>query len=138
VGVDFLVIDPEDEYRGLCNEVGGQYLRLASSSAEHLNPFDLPPPEADEDGRDPLAEQVAAILSLLELMLAETGHTLTADERAVLDRCLYQTYATIAITDDPVTHSRPVPILPDLHQTLAESPGQMAATLASRLRRYVD
>jgi type IV secretory pathway VirB4 component len=138
VGVDFLVIDPEDEYRGLCNEVGGQYLRLASSSAEHLNPFDLPPPEADEDARDPLAEQVAGILSLLELMLAETGHSLTADERAVLDRSLYQTYAAVGITDDPATHTRPVPILRDLHQALAESPGEVAASLATRLRRYVD
>jgi len=46
-GVDFLVIDPEDEYRTLCDAVGGQYVRLASSSAQHLNPFDLPPPDDD-------------------------------------------------------------------------------------------
>src|SRR5207244_4360133 len=39
VGVDFLVIDPEDEYRSLCAAVGGQYVRLASSSGQHLNPF---------------------------------------------------------------------------------------------------
>ena len=61
-GVDFLVIDPEDEYRTLCDAVGGQYVRLASSSAQHLNPFDLPPPDDDWEGRDPLAEQVAALL----------------------------------------------------------------------------
>ena len=72
-GVDFLVIDPEDEYRTLCDAVGGQYVRLASSSAQHLNPFDLPPPDDDWEGRDPLAEQVAALLALLEIMLAEPG-----------------------------------------------------------------
>src|SRR5205085_8132434 len=56
VGVDFLVIDPEDEYRTLCSAVGGQMVRLASSSAQHLNPFDLPAADADdEEGRDPLA-----------------------------------------------------------------------------------
>src|SRR5439155_16248326 len=45
-GVEFLVIDPEDEYRALCAAVGGQYVRLAASSAQRLNPFDLPPPDA--------------------------------------------------------------------------------------------
>ena len=30
-GVDFLVIDPEDEYRTLCDAIGGQYVRLASN-----------------------------------------------------------------------------------------------------------
>ena len=32
-GVDFLVVDPEDEYRAVCTAVGGQHVRLASSSA---------------------------------------------------------------------------------------------------------
>ena len=41
-GVDFLVIDPEDEYRAVCSAADGQYVRLASASAHRLNPFDLP------------------------------------------------------------------------------------------------
>ncbi|MBV9279176.1 MAG: DUF87 domain-containing protein, partial [Chloroflexi bacterium] len=53
--VEFLVIDPEDEYRALCQAVGGQYIRLASTSSQHLNPFDLPPSTDEEDRRDPLA-----------------------------------------------------------------------------------
>ena len=140
VGVDFLVIDPEDEYRALCAAVEGQYVRLASSSGQHLNPFDLPPAEADSDaeGRDPLAEQVAALLSLLELMLAEPDRPLGTHERAVLDRALYQTYAAAGITTDATTHDRPAPLLRDLHAALAASPGDLAAGLATRLRRYVD
>ena len=43
-GVDFLIIDPENEYGAVCDAADGQYIRLASSSAHHLNPFDLPPP----------------------------------------------------------------------------------------------
>ncbi len=138
LGVDFLVIDPEDEYRALCEAVGGQYIRLASSSAQHLNPFDLPPATGDEDGRDPLAEQVAALLGLLEIMLAEPGRPLSAQERAVLDQALYQTYASAGITGDPQTHTRPAPLLRDLHRVLARTPGDTAASLAARLRRYVE
>lgn len=137
-GVDFLVIDPEDEYRAVCNAVKGQYLRLVSSSGQHLNPFDLPPFDPTDEERDPLAEQVVALVGLLELMLAEPDRPLSTHERAVLDRALYQTYAAAGITEDPATHDRPPPLLRDLHRALAESPGEIAAGLATRLRRYVD
>src|SRR6188474_1951314 len=80
-GVDFLIVDPEDEYRAVCEAADGQYVRLASSSRNHLNPFDLPPPnQAGADGLDPLAEQVAALLGLLGVMLAEPGAGLNAYE----------------------------------------------------------
>ena len=142
--VDFLIIDPEDEYRALCGAAGGQYVRLASSSAQHLNPFDLPPrvdsagAANGDDELDPLAEQVAALLGLLAVILAEPGRPLGTHERAVLDRALYQTYARAGITADPVTHDRPAPLLRDLHAALEETPGDVADGLATRLRRFVD
>jgi conjugal transfer ATP-binding protein TraC len=97
--VDFLVIDPEDEYRAVCDAVGGQYLRLASTSDQHLNPFDLPP-QASSDERDPLAEQVAALVGLLQIMLADRAASLSTDERALLDRAIYATYEAKGITAD--------------------------------------
>ncbi|HVA87052.1 MAG TPA: DUF87 domain-containing protein [Candidatus Saccharimonadales bacterium] len=142
--VDFLVIDPEDEYRALCTAVDGQYVRLANSAGQHLNPFDLPPTvgaaDPDDQGSlwDPLAEHVAALLGLLELMLAEPGQSLGAHERAALDQALYQTYAAADITTDSATHARPVTLLADLHQTLLGTAGETAVSLATRLRRYVD
>src|SRR5438105_5718419 len=88
-GVDFLVVDPEDEYRAVCQAADGQYVRLASSSAHHLNPFDLPPAAASStDGIDILAEQVTAVLGLIDVMLAEPGTTLNTYERATLDRAV--------------------------------------------------
>jgi len=138
LGVDFLVIDPEDEYRALCTAVDGQYVRLASSSAQHLNPFDLPPADQDEEARDPLAEQVAALLALLEIMLAEPGHGLTSHERALLDRAIYATYAASGITDQVSTQHGPAPLMRDLQAVLADTPGEVAASLAARLQRYVE
>src|SRR5438128_2517238 len=102
VGTDFVVIDPEDEYRAVAAAAGGQVVRLAASSPHCLNPFDLPPPLpqlpaaaidnsvlfADDD--DPLAERITALLGLLELLVGD-GH-LNPDERSVLDRAVHQTY----------------------------------------------
>src|SRR5579859_7012600 len=122
--VDFLVVDPEDEYRAVCQAADGQYVRLASTSAHHLNPFDLPPPPAagasEGTGTDPLAEQVTAVLGLLGVMLAEPGSGLTTYERGVLDRAAFQTYARVGITADPATHLRPPPLLRDLQSVLEE------------------
>jgi type IV secretory pathway VirB4 component len=138
-GVDFLVVDPEDEYGQVCQAAEGQYVRLASSSAHHLNPFDLPPAgTAAADGVDVLAEQVMAVLGLLEVMLAESGRTLTAYERATLDRAVYQAYADQGITADPATHGRAVPLMRDLHAVLETIATDVAAGLAARLRRYVS
>ena len=138
-GIDFLVVDPEDEYRRLCQQVNGQYIRLASSSGQHLNPFDLPPADAgQEEGRDPLGEQVAALIALVEVMIAEPGKPLSVGERAVLDTALYETYASAGITADPATHTAQPPLLSDFHAVLAKTPGQVAADLAARLRRYVS
>lgn len=136
-GVDFLIIDPENEYRAVCDAAGGQYIRLASSSGHRLNPFDLPPGASDE-GIDTLAEQVTSLLGLLGIMLADAGSSLDKLERAVLDDGLYRTYARAGISRDPRTHDRPPPTLADLYATLIESESPAAQGLAARLSRYVS
>jgi len=139
-GVDFLVVDPEDEYGAVCQVAEGQYVRLASTSAHHLNPFDLPAAGSpDTAGTDVLAEQVTAVLGLLGVMLADAGTGLTTHERGVLDRAAFQTYARHGITADPRTHLRPPPLLRDLQAVLEEpADNDVAAGLAARLRRYVS
>ena len=42
MGVDIIIIDPENEYQKLCEAVGGSYIRLSLSSETRVNPFDLP------------------------------------------------------------------------------------------------
>jgi type IV secretory pathway VirB4 component len=140
-GVDFLVVDPEDEYRGLCQAANGQYIRLASTSSHRVNPFDLPRMPAGAamaDDVDVLAEQVTALLGLLGVMLAEPGATLTQAERSILDRAIYRAYSATGITSDRSTHDRPPPILRDLFDALRSMEDGVGAELANRLRRYVS
>ena len=90
-GADFIIVDPEDDYRRLCERVGGQYVRLALGAGHCINPFDLPPTGEREAGyADPVAEQAIAVEGLLQRALADgdEGARLTARERPVLLRAI--------------------------------------------------
>jgi type IV secretory pathway VirB4 component len=137
-GVDFLVVDPENEYGAVCRAADGQFVRLASTSTHRLNPFDLPPTDrSGADALDPLAEQVTSIVGLMNVLLSERGSDLTTYERSTLDGAAYQAYAARGITPDPSTHGRPPPVLADLQAALESLDNDVAASLAARLRRYV-
>ncbi len=137
-GVDFLVVDPENEYGGVCRAAGGQFIRLASTSTHRLNPFDLPPADTTSaEGADVLAEQVTSVVGLMNVLLGERGTSLNSYERSVLDHAVYQAYAAVGVTADPVTHVRPAPLLADLQTALESLDNDVAAGLATRLRRYV-
>lgn len=145
LGIEYYVIDPEDEYRRLCAAVGGQVVNLSGGSAQRINPFDLPPVVATsradagesrgEADRDPLTEQVLSLQGLLGLMLADRGRTLDQREKGALDAALYETYSRVGITSDVRTHARQAPVLRDLHAVLSEGDPH---GLADRLARYVD
>ncbi|MBK6664289.1 MAG: hypothetical protein IPG47_16550 [Thermoflexaceae bacterium] len=73
-GVEYYIIDPEDEYGRICESVGGQYIRLSGSSAHHINPFDLGSGSArDGEAQDALTERLLALQGLFGLMLADKG-----------------------------------------------------------------
>ena len=138
LGVEYYVIDPEDEYRRVCDAVGGQYVRLSGTSSHHINPFDLPvaAPRGERDARDPLTERLLALQGLLGLMLADPGSTLGQREKGALDAALHETYQRAGIGRDPRSHSRPAPVLRDLYGVLRERDDPYG--LADRLERYVD
>jgi len=148
------VIDPDGEWQRPCARMHGQYIRLGPGSPHHINPFALPRRREhsavrtgyapDGDVRtDVLAETVQDSHALLEIMLADrsaTGAgTLTAAEKGLLDRCMYQMFRNAGITSDPATHHLTPPTMKDLYEVLdSEQCGPDPTGLGSRLRRYVD
>src|SRR5260370_24350815 len=102
-GLQVFVIDPEKEYEDLCTALGGDFVRLAPGSEQHLNPFDLLPSGAnltayiqDRSRGDRLADTVQALHALFDIMLAArgpgVGTTLSAREQGLLGRALPQAY----------------------------------------------
>ncbi len=49
IGTDVVIIDPENEYKHLCDTVGGTFIKISLNSSNHLNPFALPIIADDED-----------------------------------------------------------------------------------------
>ena len=145
MGVEIIIIDPEDEYRTLCDAVGGSYLRLSLASQTRINPFDLPRVFDQEEADNALQANIITLHGLLRLMMGgatvntSTGATLTAPlspaEDADLDVAIINTYARAGITKDPLTHTATPPTMNDLYNTLA-SMTDNGPSLAQRLRKY--
>jgi conjugal transfer ATP-binding protein TraC len=80
--------------------------------------------------------------ALFDIMLSDHGPggvtTLTAREKGLLDRAIYETYRKVGITADPRTHDRQVPLVRDLYDVLRSNVcGKDEYGLADRLYRYV-
>ncbi len=145
MGTEIIVIDPEDEYRTLCDAVDGSYLRLSLAASTRINPFDLPQVFDQEDADNALQANIITLHGLLRLMMGgatvnnTNGSTLTSPlspaEDADLDVAIINTYARAGITKDPLTHSVTPPTMNDLYNTLASMTGN-GPGLAQRLRKY--
>lgn len=129
-GTDIIVIDPENEYKNLCEAVGGGYFNLSLTSQQHINPFDLAPTSPDESGEDILRGSVINLKGLLALMVGP----FTPEEDATLDKALFETYAIKDITTDPESHKNPAPLMSDLSNVLTDMTG--AENLVKRLSKF--
>lgn len=131
VGMDVIVIDPENEYKYLCDTVGGSFLQVSLTSKHHLNPFDLPSPKTlDEDPADILRGNIVELTGLLKLMLG----TISPEEESILDRGIRETYAIKDITEGVDWSTAEMPTMSDLQNVLSNMTG--AEDLAVRLEKY--
>ena len=115
--IDIIVIDPENEYKDLCEAVGGTYINIATNAQQYINPFDLPPKIEDvEYGKwDLLRSQIMTLIWLIQILIWK----LTAEEEAVLDKALQNTYALrgFSFDDDDYEWKQP-PLMEDLMNVL--------------------
>lgn len=135
IGTDVIIIDPENEYKHLCETVGGTFIKISLNSNSHLNPFDLPKLQEDEDPEDVLRNNIANLIGLLHLMLG----SITPEEDSILDRALHETYAIRDIsaqTDFGKLTKESFPTMSDLYNVLRNMDG--AEDLATRLEKYTE
>ena len=136
LGVDVVVIDPENEYKFLADAVGGSFFNISLSSDHHVNPFDLPQPREDERPDDVLRNNIINLVGLIRIMLGG----LTPEEDAIIDQALTETYAAkdITLESDPNLWGKkeglPFPIMSDLEEVLSTMEG--AESLVRRLQKF--
>ncbi|MEY3783920.1 MAG: hypothetical protein RLZZ230_242 [Candidatus Parcubacteria bacterium] len=131
-GTEVIVLDPEREYEFLADATGGRFFNISLSSDHHVNPFDLPPPTADEDPRDILRSHVIELIGLFRLMLGG----LTPEEETLIDLAVQETYALKDITGDTDFSDMEPPLLADFEMVLAGMDG--SSSLITRLGKYTS
>lgn len=132
-GTDIIIIDPENEYKKLCEAVGGSYMSLSLTSKQRINPFDLPQRNYEgETGEDIIRSAVINVKGLLGLMLG----TLSPEEDAILDKALFETYALKDITSDLETHKNEPPLMKDLQSVLENITG--ADMLVKKISKFTE
>lgn len=132
---DVIIIDPENEYKHLCETVGGTFIPISLNSSVHINPFDLPKTKEGDDGEGVFRNAIANLIGLLHLMLG----TLTPEEDSMLDQAIRETYAIRDIhpgTNFGNLGPTSFPTMSDLHAILRNIEG--AESLATRLERYTE
>ncbi len=132
LGVDVIVLDPENEYKFLSDAVGGSFFNISLASPNHINPFELPTPREDEKPEDVLRSNIINLVGLLRIMLGG----LTPEEDAIIDRALSETYAAKDITPetDPSSWKERIPLMSDLETVLEGMEG--AESLVRRVRKF--
>ena len=131
-GSEVIVLDPEKEYEYLAEATGGRFFNISLSSDHHINPFDLPPPGADESPRDVLRTHIIELIGLFRLMMGG----LTPEEETVLDLAIQETYALKDITGDADFSKQEPPLLTDFEMVLAGMDG--SNSLLTRLQKYTS
>lgn len=132
VETDVIVIDPEDEYKHLCETVGGTFMRISLSAKHHINPFDLPTALEDEAPADVLRTAIANVSGLLKVMLGK----LSPEEDSILDKAIAETYAIKDITPEAEFAKLEPPTMADLQMVLENMSG--AENLSTRIKKYTE
>jgi len=135
IGTNVIIIDPENEYKYLCDTVGGTFVKISLNSHFRINPFDLPKIGDDEDPEDVLRSNIAGLIGLLHVMLG----SVTAEEDSILDRAIRETYAIrdiTAQTNFKIMTPNSYPTMSDLYEVLRNMDG--AESLSARMEKYTE
>ena len=125
-GDDILVCDPEREYVSLITALGGEAIRIAAGSEDHINAMDMV--EGYGDGGNPIVDKSEFNLSLFE-QLDKKG--LGAKEKSIIDRC-------VALVYDDYQRGGELPTLCVLREKLMDQPESEAKELALELELFTN
>lgn len=131
MGIDVIILDPENEYQKLTQSMGGEFVVFSTTSQYKINPFDL---VGENGGADELSNKILDLHSLIRVIM---GDTITPSQDALLDRALVMTYRNVGITQDPATFKLPAPLLEDLYKVFMGMETPEAKEMANRLEKFV-
>ena len=137
---DIFIIDPEREYAAMAELLGGEVVKIAPGSKNHINPFDMDLDYADED--DPITLKSDFICSLCETMVG-SRYGLSPIQKSVIDRCVRRIYTPYIEYMSTVHRGKASdfsrsPTLKDFYNELLSQPEIEAQNLALALEIFCD
>jgi len=134
LGIDGIVVDPENEFKTLAESTGGSFLNVSLASPYHINPFDLPEPREDENPADVIRSNIINIVGLVRILLGG----LNPEEDSIIDRALTEVYAAKDITPetDPQLWPERTPLMQDMEAVLEGMDG--TDSLVRRIRKFTQ
>lgn len=130
-GTEIIIIDPENEYKNLCEAVDGEFINFSFNSSTKINPFDLA--QIYAEGENELGFKLLSLHSLFKVIMGSLDST----QEAILDRALVATYKMKGITPDPNTQKSEPPLMEDLYKTLIGMEDPQAKGLADKIEKFI-
>lgn len=130
-GAEIIVIDPEEEYKNLCQAIGGEFIEFDFNAEAKINPFDLS--GVYEEGENELGLKILSLHGFFKVIMGN----LNPSEDALLDRALVATYKSKGITPDPGSQKNEPPLMEDLYKVLLGMEDPSAKGLADRIEKFV-
>lgn len=104
------VLDPNGEYSGLCDQLGGQKIELSRESKSIINIFDL--------AGDDYGNKMMSLVSAFDIIVGG----LTESQKSVLGKALAKMYSKKEIfNDDPSSWDKTPPTFSDLKKVLEDT-----------------
>ena len=122
-----IAIDPEDEFGRLFKALGGEVIKISSTSLNHINAMDI---NLDGiNGNEPIVLKSEFILSLCEQVSG--NKTLGPKEKSIIDRCTVNIYKKHKYFDN-------MPTLKDFRDEILKQPEIEAKEIALILELFTN
>lgn len=125
---DIIVIDPEREYEPLVRALGGEVIRFAPDSKNHINALDMNKDYGDGD--NPLTLKSSFVMSLYENL---NSGRIDGGANSLVDRCMKNIYKEY-MTD----YSGQPPTLKELRNELLRQEEPLARQIALSLELFTE
>jgi len=140
---EIFVIDPQAEYRPLCEALHGQVIRISPGSDTHINPFDMDITKDTKGGDDPVTVKSDYICSICESAIG--GHMgLNPVQVTIIDRCVRMLYGPylehmeqLRLRGSEITcDTSACPTFKDFYNVLARQPEPDAEYIRLAIEKY--
>ncbi len=128
-GINVYVIDPEREFKALCDYVGGTNIDINPESKTKVNPLEFFSTKIDS--KEVMRTHLGVVKGLLKIWLSDQAYN-----KGIVSKAVNNAYCQKGILlDDPKTYAKPAPIITDLIKSF-EKEGLEGKRIAVELLEY--